>query len=227
MRLRGEREQLIGYARRLETDGLALGTAGNLSVRVGDLVAITPSCIPYGQLEPASICIVGLDGERLEGPFPPSSELPMHLEIYRATGTRAVVHTHSPFATAVATTLDELPAIHYLSAELGGCVRAAGYATFGSEELASTTAEALAGKTAVLLQCHGAVTIGEDLASAYGRSLLLEWLAALYCRGRSIGMPMTLPDEEIQHVADRLRQARRGDQSWQEGRGVEGGAVRT
>ena len=189
MLLEAERALIVRHAGLLGPDGLVVGTAGNLSVRTGDLVAITPSSVAYDELVPGAICVVGLDGEIVAAERAPSSELPMHLAVYRATAAAAIVHTHAPYATALATVADELPAIHYLIAELGGPVRVAPYATFGTEELAGSVTDALAGRSAVLLGSHGTLTIGSTLEQAYRRSVLLEWLAALYYRAALLGEP--------------------------------------
>jgi len=208
MRLEAERAVILDHARLLRPDGLVVGTAGNLSVRAADLVAITPSSVDYDELEPSLVCIVGLDGRLVEAERVPSSELPMHLAVYRGTDAAAIVHTHAPYATALATVVDELPAIHYAIAELGGPVRVAPYETFGTDELAVSAVSALEGRSAVLLASHGTLTIGDTLAQAYRRSVLLEWLAALYYRAALLGDPRLLPSEELERVADRLRTVR-------------------
>lgn len=205
MLLAPEREELALTGRRLIADGLVTGAAGNLSVRSGDLLAVTPTGIPYDQLVAESMCIVRIDGEIVEAPTVPSSEVPMHLAVYRATDAGAVVHTHSPYAAVLSAVVDELPPIHYVIAGLGGRVRVAPYRTFGTEELADEMARALEGRTAVLLQNHGTITYGPTLSQAYERSVTLEWLAAMYWRAMVFGTPKILPDEEIDRVRD-LRQ---------------------
>jgi len=104
--------------------------------------------------------------------------------------------------------VDELPAIHYSIADLGGPVRVAQYATFGTADLAKTVREALAGRSAVILGNHGTLTIGDTLEEAYSRSVLLEWLSALYYRARLLGEPRILPLDEIERVRERLRAMR-------------------
>ena len=202
MLLASERAVLVRYAQRLRSDGLVVGTAGNLSSRAGDLVAITPSGVEYEELVPDSICVVGLDGGPVDARSEPSRELPMHLAAYRAADADAVVHTHSPYATALATVADELPAIHYLIADLGGPVRVAPYATPGSDELAAGIVRALAGRTGALLRNHGAITVGKSLQQAYSRAVTLEWLAALYLRARLLGEPSVLPDDELERLRE-------------------------
>ena len=134
------RAQLVSYSARLLDDGLAVGSAGNMSVRIGDRVAITPSGVSYTEMRPEDICLVGMDGAELQSSETPSSETPMHLAIYAATkaqagagaGAGAVVHTHSPEVIALSAGRDELPAIHYAITGLGGPVRVAPYVRFGS-----------------------------------------------------------------------------------------------
>ncbi len=208
MLLEAERALIVRHAARLRPDGLVVGTAGNLSLRVGDHVAVTPTTVDYDEMDPGLICVVGLDGMTVDGELAPSSELPMHLAVYRGTDASAIVHTHSPYATALAAVVDELPALHYLIAELGGPVRVAPYATFGTEELAGSVVAALRGRSAVLLESHGTLAIGGSLQQTYRRSELLEWLAALYFRARLLGEPRLLPTEEIDRVSERLRSLR-------------------
>lgn len=119
-RLPRERELLVRYARRLGSDGLALGTAGNLSVRAGPLVAVTPRGIDYELLTPELICVVDGEGAAVDAPVEASSELPMHLAVYARSEAAAVVHTHSPYATALSTTVEELPPVTTSSPCSGG-----------------------------------------------------------------------------------------------------------
>jgi L-fuculose-phosphate aldolase len=201
------REAVTAHARRLVADGLVVGTAGNISVRLEDRVAITPSAVPYEELTPDRVALVALDGTVIEGD--PSREVPLHLAVYGETDAGAVIHTHSPWATALACTVDGLPAVHYLVAELGGPVRVAPYATPGSEELGRVLFPALAGRSAVLLASHGALTIGATLEQAYARAVLLEWLCALYARARSLGEPRLIAAAELDRLADLVRTYRR------------------
>jgi L-fuculose-phosphate aldolase len=205
------REQLVRYSRRLLADGLAVGAAGNLSVRVGDLIAITPSGIAYDELTPADICVMTPDGDEVEAAETPSSELPMHLAVYAATGAGAVVHTHSAEVVAVSATCSELPAVHYAITSLGGAVRVAPYTRFGSAGLADAAVAALQGRQAVILQNHGALCSGATLAAAYDRALLLEWLARVYRLARAHGEPRILSQAELDEVSAEARRRRYGE----------------
>jgi len=209
MLLERERAQIVQVCEKLSAAGLVVGTAGNVSVRAGDLVAVTPSGVDYAELSAADIGVHRLDGTPVEAPLAPTSELPLHLAVYRAhagpgAAVAAQVHTHSVAATAVSTLADELPAIHYYVAMFGGAVRVAPYATYGTEELARNVVEALRGRTAALMGSHGAMAIGPDLKSAYDRSVYLEWLADVYLRAAATGAPRLLPPTEIEAVAVKL-----------------------
>ena len=208
------RTELVRYGNRLLADGLSVGSAGNLSVRVGDTVAITPSGVAYPDLQPADICLVTLDGAQPSDgearPASPSSETPMHLAIYAATSAAAVVHTHSPEVIALSAARRELPAIHYAITGLGGPVRVAPYARFGSVQLADAAVAALDDRSAVILRNHGAVTYGADLAQAYDRAMLLEWLARTYRLGLAYGEPAVLSAAELDEVAAESRRRRYG-----------------
>ena len=160
-------DDLVATARRTVADGLVVGTSGNVSVRVGDTVLVTPSGVPYDRLAPDDVTGVDLDGRQILGTLVPTSELPMHLAVYRTTGALAVVHTHAVHATAVSTLVSELPLIHYMAAALGGPVRVAPYATYGTDELAENMLRALADRSGCLLRNHGTVTHGATLAQAY------------------------------------------------------------
>ncbi len=204
------REQLVSYSIRLLDDGLAVGSAGNMSVRVADEVLITPSGIAYRDMGPADMCVVGLDGTLLSGSGEPSSETPMHLAVYASTRARAVVHTHSPEVVALSAVCDELPAIHYAIAGLGGPVRVARYTRFGSDDLARAAVAALDGRSAAILGNHGALTYGATLAEAYDRALLLEWLAHVHRLACSRGEPRILTEAELDEVAAEVRRRSAG-----------------
>ena len=134
--LSAERDAVADACRRLRREGLVVGTAGNVSVRVGDLVVISPSGVDYDELTGADVGVHALDGTAVETTLAPSSELPLHLAVYADTEHRAVVHTHAPHSTALSTLVDEVPPGHYYTAMFGGPVRVAPYATYGSAQLA-------------------------------------------------------------------------------------------
>jgi L-fuculose-phosphate aldolase len=199
-----ERERVAAAGRRLAAEGLVFGTSGNVSHRADDLVAITPAGAVLDRLDPSQVAVVDLDGTLVDGPLRPTSELALHLGAYRRYGAGAVVHAHPPVSTALACVLDEVPAVHYQMVELGGPVRVARYATFGTEELAAVTLDALEDRFAVLMANHGTLTYGADVEEAVERSLLLEWACTVYWRAAGVGTPRGLDDAQLDAVRDQL-----------------------
>ncbi|MFF1689930.1 class II aldolase/adducin family protein [Streptomyces sp. NPDC058254] len=199
--------ELVATARRTVADGLTVGTSGNVSVRIGDTVLATPSGVPYDELTARDLVAVGLDGRQLVGTLTPTSELPMHLAVYRATSARAIVHTHAVHATAVSTLVPELPLIHYMAAALGGPVRVAPYATYGTERLAENVLDALKGRTGCLLQNHGTLTYGDTLAAAYDRTAQLEWLCRVWLTASAHPhhAPTLLTPDQLREAEGKLR----------------------
>ncbi|MEV6107309.1 class II aldolase/adducin family protein [Streptomyces sp. NPDC051940] len=200
--------ELVATAQRTAAEGLVVGTSGNVSVRVGDEVLVTPTGVPYDRLGPDDLTAVDLAGRRMAGTLRPTSELPMHLAVYaHAPDARAVVHTHAVHATAVSTLVTELPPIHYMTAALGGPVRVAPYARYGSPALADHMARALEGRSACLLRNHGTMAYGASLAQAYDRTAQLEWMCRVWLTAASVpGLtPSLLSEEELAGVAEQLR----------------------
>jgi L-fuculose-phosphate aldolase len=204
------REAVAAASRRLAEEDLVPGTAGNVSARRGELVAVTPTGAKLGTLEPDEVAILDLTGNQLWGPLAPTSELELHLGIHAERGDGAVVHTHAPLATALSITLDELPVVHYQMLLFGGSVRVAPYATFGSPELAAGVHEALQGRTAALLANHGAVTVAADAGAAVELALLLEWACGLYWRAAQLGEPRTLGSSAQQAVLEQAARLQYG-----------------
>ena len=191
---------MAAAARALADDGLFIGTAGNVSARDGDRVAVTGTGVVLGRCTADDVTVVSLDGTVLEGDLVPTSELDLHLGVYADTAAGAVVHTHAPYSTAVACVLDELPVLHYQHLLLGGPTRVAPYATFGTPELAAHVREALVGRQAALMANHGSVATGASLAAAVDHALLLEWLATLHHRAATLGTPRVLTQEQQDDV---------------------------
>ena len=207
MRLLAERQLIAGYGRRMTSDRLVVGTSGNLSIRDGDLLAVTPSGHAYDSLTPELVCVDRLDGSQVEGELAPTSELPIHQLLYAHTDAVAVVHTHSTAATVVSTLVEELPTIHYILAVLGGPIRVAPYATFGSQELADNVLAAIDGRSGALLANHGAVTYGPSIEVAYDRALYLEWVAEVWLRAQAVAPALTprlLGEAEMAEVHAKL-----------------------
>lgn len=205
--LEAQRLQVAETARALLQTGLVVNTSGNVSIRVDDRVVITPSGCAYEKLGAEDILVLDLDGKPIDGDLLPSSETPLHLSVYAAdAGIRSIVHTHSVYATAVSTLFRELPAVHYQIADLGGPVPVAAYATFGTDELAASVTTALRGRSAALMQNHGAVTVGDTVKQALARSVTLEWLSRVYLIATQSGSPSLIDDEELARVKKRQQE---------------------
>jgi L-fuculose-phosphate aldolase len=207
MREREARVALVGVARALERDGLNYGSTGNVSVRIEDAILVTPTGIPTSDLRAEDCVAIADDGSRRDASSPlPTSEWRLHLALYRTRGTGAVVHTHSPEATAAAIVGLPVPAVHYVVAKFGGSELAcAPYATYGSQELADAVARTLADRySACLMANHGAVAVGQDLSGAASLARDVEWLCGAWRRARAHGEPVVLDDAEIERVAARL-----------------------
>ncbi len=198
------REEVAAAARRLAAEGLLVGTAGNVSARAGDRVAVTGTGVVLADCTADDVTVVSVSGEVLDGALVPTSELGLHLGVYAGSESAAVVHTHAPYSTALACVLVELPVLHYQQLLLGGVVRVAPYATFGTPGLADGVLSALDGRQAALMANHGSVAVGATLAKAVEHALLLEWLAALHHRASMLGTPRALSEEQ---QADVIAQA--------------------
>ncbi len=203
-------------ARQLAAEGMLIGTAGNVSARDDDRVFVTATGVTLADCSAEDVVEVTLDGDIVSGRMAPTSELSLHLGVYaRMHDVRAVVHTHAPCATALACVagLDAVPVLHYQQLALGGEVRVAPFAPFGSPQLAEFVEVALVDRRAALLANHGSVTVGTDLVDAFDKAVLLEWLAELYLRARSVGpvrplTPQQQQDTVIQAINLRYGQTR-------------------
>lgn len=202
------RTGVAAVAARLVAAGLVTGTAGNVSARISalpaDLVAITPSGLDYAALTANDVAVLTVTGDAVDAPLAPSSELPLHLAVYAATDAGAIVHTHSPAASAVSLLVEALPPIHYYAAMFAGPVQVAPYHPFGTPELGAAAAAALAGSRGVLLAHHGAVTIGADLAEAFDLAVVLEWWCEVYLRAAAAGKPAVLSPAQLEQAGAAL-----------------------
>lgn len=192
--LTSTRSEIAAACRQLAGAGLVLGTAGNVSARVGDLVAVTATGARFAAMAADEVTVVDSSGHVVAGEFEPTSELSLHLGIYRQYESAAVVHTHPPMGTALACVLDELPVVHYQLMVLGGPIRVAPYATFGTAELAAAVVDALDGRLGALMANHGTVTHGAGIEQAVELSVLLEWVCTIYWRAAAVGAPRLLDD---------------------------------
>jgi L-fuculose-phosphate aldolase len=202
------REALVTAARRLDAVGLNVNASGNLSVRVPTGVLVTPSGITPTAMTPEDAVLLTLDGTPVgDGGRVPTSEWRLHLEIYRRRAeVGAIVHTHSTEATAASTLAAPVPAVHYVVARFGGpTLPCAPYATYGSEQLAASVADALGSHgTACLMANHGAIAVGRDLETAVALSRDVEWFCGVHRRAQQLGEPVVLADDEIARVDERF-----------------------
>jgi L-fuculose-phosphate aldolase len=201
------REEIVAVAQAIDKAGFCPSKSGNVSGRLGDGLLITPSGLPYAQTTPDDLIHLSLDGTVLSGTRKPSSEWPFHIAIYQARpDAQAIVHTHSPRATALSCARRGIPAFHYMIALCGGPdVRCADYATFGTPELAANAVRGLEGRKAVLLANHGVIALGSSLAGAHQIVAEAENLAGQYLDLLAAGIdPVILDHDEMQRVAARF-----------------------
>jgi L-fuculose-phosphate aldolase len=201
------RREVIAVALALSPSDLGVNRSGNVSARLGDGFLVTPSGVAYEALAPEHIAYVPLDGGPHTGPLLPSSETPFHLAIYRARpDLGAVVHCHSPHATALACTGQGVPAFHYMVAAAGGpSILCAPYATFGTEKLSRHAVDALAdGRRACLLANHGQIACGPTLAKALELAREVEALSRQYILALQAGRPALLDDAEMAKVLEKF-----------------------
>jgi L-fuculose-phosphate aldolase len=200
------RRKVLDTARALAEAGLNKGASGNVSARCGEGFLVTPSGLSYEKTLASDIVRVALDGT-FEGPRAPSSEWRFHRDIYVARAEAgAVVHAHSPFATALACLERDIPAFHYMIARFGGStVRCAPYATFGTQALSEQALAALTGRNACLLGHHGMLVFGADLDRALDLAVELETLCEQYWRALQIGEPTSLPEDEMAVVLEKFK----------------------
>jgi L-fuculose-phosphate aldolase len=201
------RREIIDVACTMDDEGFAPNKSGNVSARTARGFAITPSALPYRSLQPPDLAELALDGTPILAPRRPSSEWRMHAAIYAARpDAQAIVHTHSPRATALSCTRRGLPAFHYMIALAGGDVRCAPYATFGSDELARHAVEGLDGRRATLLANHGVIALGGTLTAALAVAREVENMAGQYLALLAAGLePAVLDDAELARVVAKFR----------------------
>ena len=192
------RQAIIDGCLSLDAKGINQGTSGNISVRDGDAMLITPSGVAYDAMTPEMIVTVPLDGGPGDG-LKPSTEWHFHQSIYKARAdVQAVVHAHPAHATAVAMQRRAIPACHYMVAAFGGSdVPLAGYARYGTEALSNEVTKALANRDGCLMANHGATTVGDSLAKALWRMEELETLARQFLLSQIAGTPVLLSEAEI------------------------------
>lgn len=206
MRELDARAALVEAAQRLDQLGLNHNASGNLGVRVDDGILVTPTAVPAAALDAGDLVLLDHTGRPVhEGQLEPTSEWRLHLAVLRRRrDVRAVVHTHSPEATAAATIARSVPAVHYVVARFGGTeLPCAPYATFGTQRLAEVVVETLGDHhLACLMANHGAIATGRDLDGALALAIDVEWLCGVHRRAIQQGNPQVLDADEIARVAD-------------------------
>jgi L-fuculose-phosphate aldolase len=198
------RQSIVDACRGMNAAGLNQGTSGNISARHGETMLITPSATPYDRMTAADVAAMPIGGDygAWSGPLKPSVEWRFHLDILRARPEiGAVVHAHSPFATALAIARRPIPACHYMIGAFGGGdIRCSGYARFGTAELSAEALRALDGRLGCLLANHGMIAIGPTLERTMWLAAELETLARQYCHALLIGGPVLLSEAEMAEV---------------------------
>lgn len=200
------RRELIDAALAMNAAGINRGTSGNLSLRDGDGMLITPSGVRYEALTPGGMVRVHANGEP-EGRFRPSSEWRIHHDIYRARPeVQAVLHAHPVNCSALACLRRPIPAFHYMVAVAGGRdIRCAPYATFGSQELSDHVLTSLNGRKACLMANHGLICVGKSPEKVLSLAVEIENLAKTYIHALSVGEPTLLDDEEMDRVLEKFK----------------------
>ena len=202
------RAAVVRTAQALGPAGLGVNRSGNVSARWREGMLITPTGVAYAALEAASMALLDLEGAGRQGELAPSSEWRMHAALYRAfPECRAVVHCHSPAATALACAGRSIPAFHYMVAAAGGdSIELAPYATFGSKELSENALAAMwGGRRACLLANHGQLAWGRDLDAALELAREVEALADHYTRALQLGEPVLLDAAEMARVLEKFK----------------------
>jgi L-fuculose-phosphate aldolase len=204
--MQAQREQLLHITRRLSELDLNRGTSGNVSVRAGEGLLITPSGVTVEAMTPHDMVWMGFDGKP-QGERQPSSEWRFHRDIYAARlEVGAVIHTHSMFATTLACLRRDIPPFHYMIALVGGAnIRCAPYALFGSQELSRVALQALEGRKACLLANHGMIALGKDLDQALDVTVAVETLCEQYWRALQVGEPHLLTAQQMAEVMEQFK----------------------
>jgi len=205
---RDARETVCTYGREMLEKGLTKSTGGNVSSRTAEgNIAISPSGMPYPEIDPEEVPIIDLDGNVVHEGEKPSNEDTMHRLVYEARDdVGGMVHTHSPYASTFASLNEPVEASHYLIAFIGDKIPVAGYETYGTEALGQRAVEALGDEyNACLLANHGVLALGDSLSDALETAEMVEYCARIHYQARSIGEPDLLPNEEVDHLQEKFK----------------------
>jgi L-fuculose-phosphate aldolase len=200
-----KRRSIIDACLKMSAMGINQGTSGNISLRHGDGLLITPTRIPYDVMQPDDIVEMTLDGGS-QGKHKPSSEWRFHCDIMRSRpDVTAIVHAHPVYSTAVSIMELDIPPLHYMVAVAGGNnIRCSPYAIYGSQELSDNAIAALEGRTACLLGHHGIITVGHSLSRALYVAGEVETLAKQYLACLQVGGPKLLSEDQMQAVLAKI-----------------------
>ena len=200
-------EEVIKYAKMLNTENLSALRSGNISVRYNDGFLITPSGVKYSSLKIDDIVFVSLNGQFDEKKQKPSSEWKFHRDIYKnKREANAIVHSHSTNATAVSAHGKSIPAFHYMVALAGGNdIKCADYATFGTEELSNNIIRALENRKACLMSNHGQVAFEKSLDKAFELAQEIENICHQYINALKIGVPKILSNNEMNKILGQIK----------------------
>ena len=205
------RAQVIKYAKKLNKTNLSALRSGNVSIRTNEKGVsgfyITPSGVKYSSLKPKDIVFVSLNGRFDKKKGKPSSEWRFHQDIYtNKAEARAIVHAHSPHATAVSSHGKPIPAFHYMVALAGGNdIKCADYATFGTSELSKNIINSLENRKACLMSNHGQVAFGQNLKQAFELAQEVENICHQYIIALKLGQPKILSSSEMEKILDKVK----------------------
>jgi L-fuculose-phosphate aldolase len=200
------RREVIETCLKMNAEGINQGTSGNVSVRTDEGFLITASGIVYEKMKPVQVVEMDLEGN-YRGEYLPSTEWRMHMDVFRARPeAKAVVHVHSPYATALACLRKDVPAFHYMIGVTGGTsLRVSGYAEFGTQELSDAMLKAMEGRTACLLANHGQICFGPSLSRALWLAGEIETLCHQYWSACLAGKPVLLEEAQMVSVLKRFK----------------------
>lgn len=202
------RETIIEYCQKMKNEGLTDGVSGNISIcdDKRKFIAISPSGMDYTKLTTEDIPLVDLKGEQIKGNAKPSSELQFHIDLYNhREDINAIVHTHSPYISAVAALGIELPAVHYMIGFSGNKVPLAPYQTYGTKELSKSITDHIKDYNAIILENHGLIATGPTISRAYACAEAIEYVAKVYILAKSVGEPKVLNDSEMKTVVEKFK----------------------
>lgn len=211
MMFQQDRAALSELGREMVEKGLTRGVGGNLSQRCdADHVAITPSGIPYDDIDPVGVPVVTTEGDRVEGELTPSTETPMHTMIYQQRpDVGGIAHTHSPYATTFGTLGQAVPASHYLVSYIGPEIPVTGYEQPGTEALGREATDTLGEEyNACLLRNHGVIAVGSDADDALETAQMVEFCARIHHHAVSVGEPIILEEEYIEELIEDIAEYR-------------------